>query len=253
MKIKMVLLLLILFLSQSLAQAPAYSKGNAELGAFDGYVGIYAKNLRTGQTISLDQNKVFPTASTSKLAVALAVYKYLYPAAPAEAKAEYTEDIDLMMRVSDNQSFYDSLAEIDQLSFNPLNAVVQDLSLHQTKIHSSEARQIYGYSSVTTPYEMAILFESIFRDNYLGPQQSAILKEALANTIFHDELPRFLPGTVMHKIGHLDDILCDVGIVDDGEDQILISIYTRTDRGEEYASNYIANTAAALYRALKTA
>lgn len=253
MKIKIIALLVFMFLGNSLVQAPAHSGGGADLGNFDGYVGIYAKNLRTGQTIGFNQDNVFPTASTSKLAVALAVYKYLYPAAPAEVKAEYTADIDLMMRVSDNQSFYDLLGEIDQLSFNPLNAVVQDLSLHRTKIHSSEARRIYGYSSVTTPYEMAIVFESIFRDSYLDPQKSATLKEALANTIFHDELPRFLPGTVMHKIGQLDDILCDVGIVDDGEDQILISIYTRTDRGEDYASDYIANTAAALYTALKSA
>lgn len=180
MKNKIVALLVLILLSHCLAQAPVFASSTV-LGHFDGYVGIYAKNLRTGQTIELNQDEVFPTASTSKLAVALAVYKYLYPLAPAEVKAEYA-----------------------------------------------------------------------FRDTYLDPQKSATLKEALANTIFRDELPRYLPGTVMHKIGQLDDILCDVGIVDDGEDQVLISIYTRTDRSEDYASDYIAKTASTLYTALKS-
>jgi beta-lactamase class A len=247
-----IVLLAYAFLGCFIAPVPTYA-GGANLDNFDGYVGVFAKNLRTGQTIEFNQDDVFPTASTSKLVVALAVYKYLYPASPAEVKVQYAEAIDLMIRFSDNQSFYDLLDEIDQLRFNPLTAVVRDLSLYRTKIHSREAYQVYSYSSVTTSYEMAILFESIYRESYLAPEQSATLKEALANTIFRDELPRYLPGTVMHKIGQLDDILCDVGIVDDGVDQILISIYTRTDRCEDYASNYIANTAAALYTALKSA
>lgn len=247
---KLTVLVMMLF-SLCIIQTPVYAGGIDNL-MFAGHAGYFAKNLRTGQTLAFNQDDVFPTASTSKLVVALAVYKYLYPAAPTEMQADYTDSIGRMMRVSDNQSFWGLLDEIDQLSFNPLKAVIQDLSLQRTIIHSPEARDVYGYSSVTTPYEMATLFESIFKDSYLDYQKSATLKEELANTIFQDELPRFLPGKVMHKIGQLDDILCDVGIVDDGADQILISIYTRTDRSDEYASDYIAELANTLYNTLKS-
>jgi beta-lactamase class A len=56
----------------------------------------------------------------------------------------------------------------------------------------------------------------------------------------------------MHKVGELDDILCDVGVVDDGKNQIVISIYTQTDQGAEYASDFIATLAARLYNDLRS-
>jgi hypothetical protein len=58
---------------------------------FDGTIGFYAKNLKTGQTISFQDNRVFPTASTSKLIVALAVYKYIYPLASDDQKRLYDD------------------------------------------------------------------------------------------------------------------------------------------------------------------
>ena len=218
---------------------------------FEGTFGFFAKNLRTGQTISWNENVIFPTASTSKLAVALATYKYMYPNADAVAQERYDEDIDLMMRLSDNDAFYELLDEMDTRPCQPLVRVVDDLGLSQTKIHSLEAREQYHYSSVTTPYEMAALFERIYWGTFLDREKSEALKTALANTIFHDEIPRLLPGTVMHKVGELDDILCDVGVVDDGENQILISIYTKTDQGADYASDFIASLAARLYNDLR--
>lgn len=217
---------------------------------FDGTVGFFAKNLKTGQTIAWNQHLVFPTASTSKLAVALATYKYLYPYADQTTKDRYDEDIDLMMRISDNEAFYELLDEIDNRSCQPLTRLVADLKLSQTKIHSPEAKIQYQYSSVTTPYEMAALFEHIYQDTFLSREKSETMKIALANTIFNDEIPRFLPGTVMHKVGELDNTLCDVGVVDDGESQILISIYTQTDQGPDYASDYIATLASWLYNDL---
>ncbi|MDT8900312.1 serine hydrolase [Anaeroselena agilis] len=229
-----------------------YTPQSTPASDFDGTVGFFAKNLKTGQTIGYNQTLIFPTASTSKLAVALATYKYLYPYADAAAKNRYDEAIDRMMRISDNESFYELLDEIDARSCQPLSRLVTDLGLMQTKIHNSESFQQYQYSSVTTPYEMAALFERIYRDTFLDREKSETLKIALANTIFNDELPRFLPGTVMHKIGELDDILCDVGVVDDGESQILISIYTRTDQGSDYASDFIASLAARLYNDLRS-
>jgi len=234
---------------------PAYAEAkpiDAEIRDFDGSVGIFAKNLKSGKIVAYNQDVIFPSASTSKLAVALAVYKYLYPYADTVTQERYDEDIDFMVRTSDNETFYELLDEIDYITYPPLDRLVTDLELKQTKIHSSEAYNQYQYSSITTPYEMAVLFERIYRDTFLNYEKSEFLKTALGNTIFHSEIPRFLPGIVMHKVGGLDDILCDVGIVDDGKDQILISIYTKTDRGEEYASDFIASLAARLYNELRS-
>jgi beta-lactamase class A len=129
--------------------------------------------------------------------------------------------------------------------------VEKDLRLKKTLTHSDAAYKRYNYHSVTTPYEMASVLENIFRGRYLSKQKTAELKDKLANTIFRDEIPRFMETPVYHKVGALDNLLCDVGIVDDGKDQILISVYTLTDRPAEYASDYIAKTAAQAYNALR--
>jgi len=93
--------------------------------------------------------------------------------------------------------------------------------------------------------------ENICRGRYPGQQKSGEIKDRLANTIFRDEIPRFMETKVMHKVGELDNLLCDVGIVDDGKDQILISVYTLTDRPGGYASDFIVKTAAKAYHALR--
>lgn len=222
-----------------------------DLKQFDGKVGFYAKNLKNSKTIEYRQDDLFPTASTSKLVVAMAVYKYMYDKAPLSKKNLYTSDIGYMMTVSDNDSFYELLDEINIAKPDALNQVVKDLRLKRTRIHNEEAFKKYQYHSVTTPYEMAKVFENINSERYLGKEKSRTLKTNLANTIFHDEIPRYMLTPVMHKVGQLDNVLCDVGIIDDGRDQILVSVYTMADN-PDYASDFIAKVAAKAYNALRT-
>lgn len=221
--------------------------------SFDGEAGVYAKNLKDGKTIAVNENHVFPTASTHKLIVALATYKYLYPESTPDKKKQYDIYIKNMMQVSDNPSFYRMVRELDSRKPTALTQVLNDLQLKSTWIYSDEAFRKYGYHSVTTPFEMAEVFEAIYREQYLGREMSTILKEELVKTIFQDEIPRFMQrNKVMHKVGSLPGMLCDVGIIDDGRDQILISIYTTSIQSENAASLYIADTSAKLYNALRS-
>lgn len=219
--------------------------------AFSGRVGIYAKNLKTGKTYSYQADTIFPTASTSKLVVALAVYKYLYPVASPDDRDTYDSYIEQMITVSDNASFYNLLDCLAQNRPDALGKVTSDLRLTKTRIHDDTAFRLYRYHSITTPFEMARVMETINAEKYLGKGKSVLLKDELANTIFHDEIPRFMLTKVMHKVGELDNILADVGIVDDGKDQILISIYTDTGNSTQYASDFIANMSAKLYNHLR--
>ncbi|MDR3562536.1 MAG: metallo-hydrolase family protein [Negativicutes bacterium] len=232
------------------ASSPAQEIVN-NLKGFDGKVGVYALNLKSGRSFAYNQDVIFPTASTSKLVVALAVDKYLYPSASQDKRDLYNRDIEYMITVSDNDAFAELLGELDATRPDALGRVIKDLRLRKTQIHSDAAFKSYGYHSVTTAYEMAGVMETLYRDRYLGKQQSGELKDELANTIFHDEIPRFMLTKVMHKVGELDNVLCDVGIVDDGRDQILISVYTTTNQSDPYASDYIATLAAKLYNALR--
>jgi beta-lactamase class A len=229
------------------------NKISTAIDRFDGKAGIYAENLDTGKSIRINADTVFPTASTHKLVVALAVYKYLYPEASATKKKQYDQHIKDMMVISDNPAFYALLDEIEAKKPAALTQVLNDLQLKQTRIHSREAFSRYGYHSVTTPYEMSVVFKAIYNENYLGKELSVILKEELAHTIWRDEIPRFMQKSkVMNKTGQLPGMMCDVGIVDDGKNRILISIYTTSKNTEKYASNFIANLSATAYNALRT-
>lgn len=221
-----------------------------DLKQFNGQVGVFAKNLKTEKTIKYNQDTIFPTASTSKLIVALATYKYLYPKAPSYKQNEYDQDIDLMIKVSDNNTFDALLNEFDATKKDGFDNVQRDLRLRKTEIHDEQAFEKYSYHSVTTPYEMSKVLESIYKEKYIDKKNVRRLKDDLANTIFHDEIPRYMQVPVFHKVGELDDVLCDVGVIQDGHDPILISFYTRTgDHG--YSSDFIANVSAKLYNALR--
>ena len=222
----------------------------SDLQQFDGQVGVFAKNTITGKTIQFNQDRVFPTASTSKLIVALATYKYLYPKASPAKQSEYDQDIDLMIKVSDNTSFDSLLNEVDTNKNNFLDKVQRDLRLRKTKIHDEQAFKLYQYHSITTPYEMGKVMETIYKEKYLNNIQISRLKDNLSNTIFTDEIPRYMQVPVFHKVGELDDVLCDVGVVQDGYDPILISFYTSTS-DHNYSSDFIAKESAKLYNALR--
>jgi beta-lactamase class A len=233
-----------------LAASPLDREIQNDLKKFDGRVGVFAKNLNTGKTIEFNSDDVFPTASTSKLVVALATYKYLYPqAAPAKA-SQYDQQIELMMTVSDNNSFQELLDEMDGSNKDVLPKVVKNLQLRKTQIHSEDAFKKYQYHSVTTPYEMGKVFEKIYTDKYLNKSKSEQLKYELANTIYNDEIPRYMQTPVFHKVGELDAILCDVGVIQDGHDPILISFFTST-ADHTYSSDFIAGESAKLYNALR--
>lgn len=249
-KIVTLVVVLTLFTTNVFAASALEKEIKKDLKGFSGRVGVFAKNLNTGNTIEFSQDDIFPTASTSKLVVALATYKYLYPKADADKASTYDRDIELMMTISDNGSFYELLDEIKTNKEDALSKVTKDLRLRQTQIHSEAAFTKYQYHSVTTPYEMAKVFENIYRNKYLPKDKSEVLKGELANTIFHEEIPRYMLTKVFHKVGELDDVLCDVGIVEDGHDPILISFYTVT-ADHEYSSNFIATESAKLYNALR--
>lgn len=236
----------------AVAASPTLKDVIDDMQKFQGYAGVYAINLKTGESFSYNADSVFPTASTSKLMVALAVYKYLYSGAAQGKKDLYDKDIAAMITVSDNCAYFDLIYELENYCPDGLNKVAADLALSDTLIHDNKAYQKYNYHSVTTPCEMAKVMQAIYDENYLGNELSGKLKTELANTIFASEIPRYIKSKVLHKVGELDNVLCDVGIVDDGAEAVLISFYTTTDGCDPYASDFIATTSAKLYAALRT-
>lgn len=219
---------------------------------FQGAVGIYAKNLRTGQVLVLNPNDIFAAASTIKVPVSVVVYRHFYEQANPETQNMYDTGIELMMTISDNDYFADFLDEIEE-TIGP--EIIQEhfalLGLKNTTIRDPQAREAFGYSNITTAMDMGLFFEQFYLGNLIDSQKTKFMKDALAETIFEDELPRYMQERrVLHKIGELDDVLADVGIVEGENGPILISIFTETPLDIEYASDYIAMMSACIYERL---
>lgn len=219
---------------------------------FQGAVGIYAKNLKTGQVLVLNPNDIFAAASTIKVPVSVVVYHHFYDEADLETRQMYDTGVELMLTISDNDYFADFLDEIEE-TIGP--EIIQEhfalLGLKNTTIRDPQAREAFGYSNVTTAMDMGLFFEQFYLGKLINSEKTTFMKDALAETIFDEELPRYMQERrVLHKIGELDDVLADVGIVEGENGPILISIFTETPLDIDYASDYIAMMSACIYQRL---
>ena len=219
---------------------------------FQGVVGLYAKNLKTGQLAILNPDKVFAAASTIKVPVSVIVYRHFYDQASPATRNVYDTGVELMMTISDNDYFAEFLDEIEEIiGPDNIRQHFAQLGMSRTTIRDPKARSAFGYSNVTSPRDMGLFFEQLYLGNLLDAEKTEFMKNALANTIFNDELPRYLQDRrILHKIGELDDVLADVGIVESPDGPILISIFTETPLDVDYASDYIAAMSACVYNLL---
>ena len=219
---------------------------------FQGAVGLYAKNLQTGQVLTLNPDEIFAAASTIKVPVSIVVYRHFYDRANVDTKSVYDTGVELMMTISDNDYFADFLDEIEE-TIGPENIRrhFATLGITHTTIRDPKARNAFGYSNVTTARDMGLVFEQFYRGNLINKEKTDFMKNALAHTVFQDEMPRYMQDRrVLHKIGELDDVLADVGIVEGKSGPVLISIFTETSLDIDYASDYIAAMSACVYSRL---
>jgi beta-lactamase class A len=221
-------------------------------GKFFGAVGIYAKNLKTGQVLALNPDDIFAAASTIKVPVSIIVYRHFYSQADPALRAVYDTGVELMMTVSDNDYFADFLDEIEEnIGAELIREHFSRLGMKNTSIRDSHARKSFGYSNVTTAKDMAIIFEQLYLGKLISPEKTDFMLESMAHSIFPEEMPRYMQQRkVIHKIGELDDVLADVGVIESPNGPILISIFTETPQDGDYASDYIAAMSACLYSRL---
>ena len=219
---------------------------------FKGQVGIYAKNLTTGQVYALKADQVFAAASTIKVPVSVVMYQQFYDQADFLDRIAYDVGVELMMLISDNEYFAVFLDEIEEkIGPEKIRALFASLGMTSTTIRDAGARNTYGYSNITTARDMAVLFEQLYRGRLINAEKTDFMLNAMAQSIFSDEMARYLQDRrVMHKIGDLDDVLADVGIVEGPGGPVLISIFTETQLEQDYAGDYIAAMSACLYTAL---
>jgi len=211
----------------------------------DGVTGVAILDLTDGRILLHNADRVFPTASSIKIAILLELYRQDQEAhSGAKEKSQlddnYTFDpkdlvedsrimagltpgvtrvtnrdlAQFMVAVSDNAA---GNILIDRVGKDNVNAMLHGLGLSKTMLRRkmidiAAARR--GDENVATPQEMARLLEAIYKGKALSKQATAEFIKQLS-TKKGSYIPRYLPESVQvaNKPGELEAVRTDSGIV----------------------------------------
>lgn len=195
--------------------------------AFPGEMGVFARNLNTGQTIAINADTRFPTASVIKLAVLVEAFHQI-------AEGKISPDTKITLRASDKVGIGDSgtineLHDGTELTVSDLlnlmivvsdntatnlivarlgtvavNARMESYGLRQTKIFRPtfrdgrpdccpELEREFGLG-MSTPRETATLMELIATERSVSPAASQQMFDILRRQQDLLMIPRRLPG-----------------------------------------------------------
>ena len=257
------------------------SRVNEVVGKFDGAMGVAIVDLTDGRAILKNSDRVFPTASSIKIAVLLELYHQEQEArtgGPAKARLNDLYDVDpkvlvgfssimegltpgvtkvtnhdlaqFMIAVSDNTA---SNVLIDRVGMENVNATLRSLGLTKTMLRRHmmdfEAAK-RGNENVSTPREMTQLLEAIYKGKALNEELTAEFIKQLS-TLKESELQHDLPGLgvkVANKPGNLTGVRTDSGIVFVKGRPFVISVMTENVRNIQIASARICELALEAYQ-----
>jgi beta-lactamase class A len=249
----------------------------------DGVMGVAILDLTDGRALLRNADRVFPTASSIKIAILLELYRQDHEALQgAKGKARlddiYTFDSkDLVddsrimagltpsvtkvtnrdlaqftVAVSDNAA---ANILIDRVGKDNVNAMLHSLGLSKTLLRRkmmdiAAARR--GDENVATPQEMVRLLETIYKRKVLDKQPTGEFIKQLS-TKKDSYIPRNLPDNIQvaNKPGELEGVRNDCGIVFVQNRPFVVSVMTAYDRDERAAESAISDVALEAYHSFE--
>ncbi|HEY4063844.1 MAG TPA: serine hydrolase [Puia sp.] len=194
----------------------------ALLKGFQGEAGVYVKNLRTGRTVALQADSLFPTASMIKVSILTGIMakletgelqyhqvltyrdSLLYAGVDILGSFKDGEKIELsklmmlMLTMSDNTAslWLQSLAG----GGARINAILDSLGFRDTRVNSRTAgreayRKQYGWGT-TTPREMVALFEKIYTGGMFSRKASEQMLRLLGRDYWDEDALSQIPPFV---------------------------------------------------------
>jgi beta-lactamase class A len=185
--------------------------------------GLLIEDLASGHRLAMNQDRVFPSASVYKLALAWEALRQadrgrIQLDKPLEITAEdavedepagglgpgdtptVREALDLMVSVSSNAAAHALLRLVGRDAFNQ---DMDQVGLPQTRVPAAED----GSEAVTSAEDVARLLRFIALGQGLSSPAQSVLHGALQQAQFPDALRDTLPGdvTILDKTGNLDD------------------------------------------------
>ena len=264
---KHLLLAIFLFISTtSIAQTDKKltAQLNAAVQGFNGQVGVYVQNLKTGKTVAINQDTLFPTASMIKVSILSGLMdklekgelKYNQKLAYRDSLLYAGEDIlgsfkdkdtimlskvaMLMITMSDNTA---SLWLQKLVTGTHINNWLDSNGFKSMRVNSrtpgrEAMRKIYGWG-VTTPYEMCKLFTMIRNGQVVSPAASERMSRTL-NRIYWDntalsQIPPYVQ--CLSKQGAVDESRSETVLVHAPHGDYVFSIITKNNKDQSWTPN----------------
>jgi beta-lactamase class A len=228
---------------------------------FNGQVGIYVKNLKTGKTAAINADTLFPTASMIKVSIQCGVMdkiekgelKYnqkliyrdslLYPGEDILGSFKDKDTIEvskvalLMITMSDNTAST-WLQKI--VTGEYINSWLDQNGFKVMRVNSrvkgrEKIRSMYGWG-VTTPYEMCRLFTMIREGKAVSPAASERMYRNLGRIYWDDKALSQIPPYVhtVSKQGALDESKSETVLVNAPHGDYVFSIITNNNKDQRW-------------------
>ena len=236
-----------------------YKKISDNIRGFNGEIGIYIKNLRTGRTVSINADTVFPTASIVKLSIMTGVMHRIFSAelkydslftykdsllyAGVDILGSFKNDeritlkklLMLMLTTSDNTASL-WLQTIAGTGLR-INQLMDSLGFVNTKVNSrtpgremNRAKYQWGQ---TTPKEAGMLLEKIYRNEIFSNEICDRMLRCLGRNFWDEneaisQIPPYIE--VFSKNGCVNAVRSEVLLVNAPNNPYIFSIFTKNNK-----------------------
>src|SRR6201995_2091238 len=231
---------------------------------FNGQIGIYVKNLKTGKTAAINADTLFPTASMIKVSIQCGVMdkiekgelaynqkliyrdSLLYPGEDILGSFKDKDTIEvskvamLMITMSDNtaSTWLQKIVTgeyinnwLDQHGFKVMRV--------NSRVKGREAiRAKYGWG-VTTPYEMCRLFTMIRNGEAVSPAASERMYRNMGRIYWDDKAISQIPPYIQtaSKQGALDESKSETVLVNAPHGDYVFSIITNHNKDQRWTED----------------
>lgn len=259
-------LMLLVFTGSSLLAQKTDKKLQRQLeelvSGFKGTIGVYVKDLRTGRTVAINADTIFPTASIVKVPILVGVMdkinrgeldytqnltyrdSLLYAGVDILGSFKQDEKIELgklmmlMMTMSDNTAslWLQSLAG----GGSRINELLDSLGLRDTRVNSRTPgregnRSQYGWGQMT-PREMAGLVERVYKGQVISQAASDQMLRLMNRNFFDKvsiaEIPPY--AAVFAKYGAVNQTRNEVVLVKGDKANYVFCIASKNNKDQSW-------------------